>query len=279
MVGGVSFLLALGSVPWWRGEQLLWNGERILLPLAWLNRALSFVAEPLNFPARFLSVTSLALAILGGLAGRWRGALWILPVAIADLLAGELVPWPRATFMLPDMSGLKAGEGAVFDASMVIKAGQSNQGDRSVIAGIDPETRFRAMAAQLVLKRPIQGMPVERVDHWATDGMAWARALPLSDALIEGRMSGDYRADLYLLQARGFDRILLTHDATHGPNPQSRAILDALCAEAGSAPNGSLWLIPAITATEEEKLRWIEEQQARVQQFGVPILGEQYPSR
>ncbi len=273
-----TFVLAMGTVPWWHGQQLTWEGGRLLLPLAWINRALSYVAEPLNFPARFLSVTTVALAVLGALACRWRRVWILVPISLIEVTAGDLVPWPRSTFPMPDMGALKAGEGAVFEASMVLKAGASSN-DGSVIAGIDPETRLRAMAGQLQLGRPIQGMPVERVDHWATGGMAWARALPLADALLQGGFSGgkdQYRADLYLLRDRGFDRVLLTHDSEHGPPPGPRAVLDALMSPAGTAPNGTLWEIPEVPATPEEATRWREEQTERAAKLSAPALAPQY---
>lgn len=281
MVSLVGLILSLGTVPWWSGEQLTLNGQRVLLPLAWINRALAYFAEPLNFPARFLSVTTIGFAVLGGLAGRWKWTPYLVPIAILDVLAGDLVPFPRSMLTIPDMSGLEAGEGAVLDASMILKAAQSNPGDSSVIAGIDPETRLRAMAAQIELGRPIQGMPIERIDHWATDGMAWARALPLSGAMTAGRLdpSHNYQEDLWLLRARGFDRILITHDATNGPPPQAAGILNQLCTKASRAPYGSLWIIPEVTASESDQNKWIDEQNTRASKVGVPMLGEQYPER
>ena len=122
-------------------------------------------------------------------------------------------------------------------------------------------------------------MPVERVDHWATGGMAWARALPLADALLQGGFSGgkdQYRADLYLLRDRGFDRVLLTHDSEHGPPPGPRAVLDALMSPAGTAPNGTLWEIPEVPATPEEATRWREEQTERAAKLSAPALAPQY---
>lgn len=277
IVGLGSFVLAMGTVPWWQGEQLNWEGGRILLPLAWINRALSYTAEPLNFPARYLSVTTLALALLGSLASRWRWSIAIVPIALIDIAYNDLVPWPRASFSLPDMQGLEPGTGAVFEASFVVKAATAVQGggEASVIAGIDPETRLRAMAAQIQLGRPIQGMPVERVDHWATDGMAWARALPLSENLANGR-STDERESLYLLRQRGFDRVLLTHDARNPPSPQLLAVLDHAMQRTSTAPYGTLWQIPEVNASPEEAAAWMAAQETRTARLSPAHLAPQY---
>lgn len=272
-----GLVLSMGTVPWWQGEQVTLGGGRVLLPLAWINRALAWAAEPLNFPARFLSVTSLGIALLAGLAvARWPALRWLVPLAVADIAWNDLVPWPRATFPMPDAAGLTAGEGAVWDASMVAKAAASHQGaENAVIAGIDPETRLRDMAAQMQLNRPTQAMPVERVDHWATSGMAWSRALPLAEALAAGRPSGDHREDLWLLRARGFDRVVLTHDRQSGPQPQQRAILDRLLGPGVSAPNATIWIVPAVDATPAEQQAWTEAQAARLARFAPATLAPQ----
>ena len=266
----LSAVLAMGTVPWWQGEQVTMSGGRILLPLAWINRALAYFAEPLNFPARFLSVTSLGIALLGGLAvARWPRLRWLVPLAVADIAWSDLVPWPRATFPMPSADGLAdaaPADGAVWDASIVVKAASSHQGaQNAVIAGIDPETRLRNMALQIELDRPTQAMPVERVDHWATSGMAWSRALPLADALAAGR-PGD-RSDLWLLRDRGFTAIALTHDAQNGPQPQQKAALERMLGPGAPSPNATLWIIPAIDAPPEDQAAWRAAQAARAERF------------
>ena len=40
------------------------------MPIFWLNRALGYIAEPLNFPIRFLAMTAVALAGMASLALR-----------------------------------------------------------------------------------------------------------------------------------------------------------------------------------------------------------------
>ena len=126
--------------------------------------------------------------------------------------------------------------------------------------------------------RPIQGMPVERVDHWATDGMAWARALPLSEALIAGHLdtSASYRADCWLLRDRGFDRVLLTQDARNGPQPQLKSMLDQVLQPGSHAASGTVWVVPEVQATPEEQALWRQEQEARAAKYGAEQLAPQY---
>ena len=120
-------------------------------------------------------------------------------------------------------------------------------------------------------------MPIERVDHWATDGIAWARVLPLFDALIRGEKEADVRDDLWLLQDRGFDHVILVYRSQ--PDGNAEAAMTALCGPPKRATNGLLWKLPRVEATEEEGALWRAEQAARVATGSSGALGTQFPSQ
>ncbi len=253
-VFGVSAVLSLGPV-------LVWNqapvrvGDLVLgLPLAPFNDLLARVGEPVNFPARFLAPGMIALAVLGALATRWRWALLLVPLAVIDTVVNDETPWPRNTMVLPDMAGLApgGGTGAVADVTIVTNA--------------EPTTRTRTIAAQLVLDRPFAAVPIERLSAWSASGDRWLRALPLVQAvntLTTDPTSGDWRADLWLLGDRGFDRVLVTHGAG-GVDMRADTLLTRLCGAPVRTPHATLWTVPASVATDAEADTWRAAQAQRI---------------
>ena len=278
-VGVVALILSFGTVLWWNGELWKSSGGRLVLPLAYVNRLLAWFAEPLNFPSRFLSLATVALGVLAALGARWR-VVWVLvPLSIIDGLYNELVPWPRASFSLARFEGLAPPEGAMVDLALALKASDPSSATRgsNVVASIDPETRTRSIAAQAELGRPIQGMPVERVDHWATDGLAWVRVLPLIDALTRGNAdpAADWRADLWLLRERGFRSVMLSS----GSQEDKRVVtsLDAILGPSTRAENGRLWTLPEVQSEAAERERWAAAQHQRVAKAKPAEMGVQFP--
>ncbi len=254
---GVTTLLALGPVLTWRGQPVVVAGSGFVLPMAWLNDALGAVGEPLNFPARFLAPGMVALAVLGALATRWRATALLVPLVLVDIAVNDRAAWPRATMTLAPMPGLAeaAGEGAVADLSMVASYAE-------------PAVRTRSIAAQLALGRPFASVPVERLSRWGTSGDRWLRALPLVDLVttIEHRsppLDGDWRADLWLLRDRGFDRLLLTH-RRDTPDVRAVTLLTRLCGDPVRTANATLWRVPDVAATPAETTAWRAEQDVRV---------------
>jgi hypothetical protein len=70
LVALAGMVLAMGTVLWRDGAVVV---PHVVLPLTWLNRSLAFLAEPLNFPVRFLALPMVSLCVLGALAAsRWR---------------------------------------------------------------------------------------------------------------------------------------------------------------------------------------------------------------
>lgn len=274
-------VLAFGTVLWLDGEVVRVGGARVVLPLAWLNRVLGWVAEPVNFPARFLVVPMIALAVLGALATRWRAAWVLVPLACADIVRHDQVPWPRRTFTLPEVGALAgaAGPGAVADLTPFAVPGPPPSGavGDSIVARRDRLSRTRAIAAQLVLSRPFDSMPVERMDYWATSGIVWLAALPLTAGLGAATLPADPRPDLWLLRDRGFDRLLLTHAPEPRVGLPLDAALTALLGEPVRAAEATVWRVPEVLATEEEAARWREEQAARVGAAPSPRPGAPNP--
>ena len=66
-VATVGVLFAYGTFYTVDGEIVKQNGVRLVMPIFWLNRALGYIAEPLNFPIRFLAMKVVALAGMASL--------------------------------------------------------------------------------------------------------------------------------------------------------------------------------------------------------------------
>ncbi|MFZ5480685.1 MAG: hypothetical protein ACOZNI_28240 [Myxococcota bacterium] len=277
VVAGGGVVLSLGTVLWWGGALV---EPRVVLPLAYLNRALAWVAEPMNFPARFVAVTAIALPVMASLATRWRVVPWLVPVAMADMVANDLVPWPRATFALPDAGDLVAPEGAVADLTPIVRArgapadGGGRQG-ASILSNIDPESRTRGIAAQIATDRPFQTVPLERADHWAADGLLWTSALPLARAIVGEPVGADeIAASAWLLRDRGFGAVLVTHGCGAGPDPAAAAVLDGL-GERTRATCATLWPVPEVPPGDTAA--WARDQEARAAALAPPRMGPQFP--
>ncbi|MFN7144093.1 MAG: hypothetical protein ACK4YP_09970 [Myxococcota bacterium] len=266
VVGAGGLVLAFGTVLWWDGAMVGVSGGRVVLPLATINRALAWVAEPMNFPARFVVVPTIALAVLGALAMRWPWALVLVPVAVAEVLWGDLVPFPRATITLPKVdraaivgAGLPAG--AVADLTAFTRAPSPGGG---LLSRLDPESRTRAIAAQLVLDRPFSTVPIERIDHWGPEGLAWTAALPIAGGL-DGRVVDDegLRASAFLLADAGFGAVVVSHGCENGP-PAAAAVLDRALGARVAAVCATVWPVPPVTEAPADAERWKAEHAARL---------------
>ncbi|MDP2315012.1 MAG: hypothetical protein Q8P41_19080 [Pseudomonadota bacterium] len=273
-VGAV--VLAMGTVVWWGGEVL---ALPIALPMTWINRALAWVAEPLNFPVRFVSVTMVATAVLGGLAvTRWRWLALLVPVALVDIAANDLVPWPRDTTVLPVEADVVAPAGAVADLT-VITRGLGRSPDYASREGallpswLDGELRTRAIGAQMALDRPFQTVPIERQEMWALDGLLWTAVLPLSvRAVVADTPVEDPRESIWLLRERGFGSIVLTHACGGAPDAAAAQTFDELVGPRRVGRCFALWALPEVEATEAEAERWARVQAERVRRLPTPRL-------
>jgi hypothetical protein len=257
-------LLAMGSYLVVNGEVVeLAGGSRVRLPFFFLNRALGYVAEPLNFPVRALAITMTALAVCAALvarAGSPRLALALAVLAGLDVQINQLTPWPMQRFAPTAFPGLTAlAEGPTAPTA-----------DLSIIFRPDKESRWAALSAQMTHGQPIQAVPLERLEYFAQSGRTFVTALPLVKELTSiasqpiTPLSSEYREDLWLLYDKGFRRVQLLGVGAEGRIPDApRAALTTLLGPPMiDSANAVVWALPEVQATAEETSRW-KTQQAR----------------
>ncbi len=276
VVAGGALVLAMGTVVWWGGAVV---PLPIVLPMTWLNRALAWVAEPLNFPVRFVSVAMIAVAVLGGAAvARWRWLGLLVPVALVDIATNDIVPWPRDTTALPLYADVEAPPGAVADLT-VITYGSGRPPNFATKEGalvpswLDNTLRTRAIAAQIVLGRPFQTVPIERQEMWALDGLLWTAVLPLAvNAVVIDLGLEDPRQSLWLLRERGFGSVVLTHACGAAPEPTAAWTFDERIGPRRAGRCFALWPLPEVEATPAEAAAWTAAQARRVAALPAPRL-------
>lgn len=267
VVGAAGGVLALGSYLAVGGEELLLSGgSRVRLPLLHLNRALGYVAEPINFPVRALALSATALAACAGLlvAQGWtRLAVGLALLSAAEVQVNQVGPWPMRTLApweFPELEPLAEGPpGPIADLSLVWRA--------------DKESRWASLSAQMAHGQAIQGVPVERVEYFAQSGRFAIAALPLVQDLAPAQFgspstlsSPDYRADLALLRAMGFTRVqVLGLGGERRVLPEVHERLTRILGppEVDSAV-AAVWRIPEVQHSAEELQAWQAAQQARV---------------
>jgi hypothetical protein len=275
VVAAFGVILALGSYLSTGGEELLVGGARLRLPFLYLNRVLTFVAEPLNFPVRFLAISTLALACMAGLALRGgRPALrWVAVVLVllnaVDLQVRGLLPWPLPSFELPRLEPLAAldqhGHGAAGEGSVLDLTGAFRH---------DPESRLVVMTSQLHHQQSIQAVPIDRLEFHVREGRWFAAGLRLVSDLAPAYMKrgdatpGDHLADFHVLREAGFDRFLVV--SMGGREPLPPAFLTAASASLGDplldGEIYAVWAIPEVAATPEQAEAWQREHAERAEQ-------------
>ena len=233
--------LALGNTLWVAGHLVQ---PTVILPLAVLNKVLAYVAEPLNFPVRYLAISVTALAVLGGAAARWRPALLLVPLVLMDVTMNDAVPFPRSTFPLEGVADIEAPPGAVAELTWATGQDVVLQ-PHDPVSLFDASHRVRSLAAQILLDRPFQTVAIERVDHWAFDGIVWTAATPLARSLADTPMRAeDLEASVFLMRERGFGSVLITRACG---SPRDLATEERLTAVLGPSLHGDcgdLWVLP-----------------------------------
>ncbi len=279
-IAALGVLLSMGSYLSSGGEELLWQGARLRLPFLQLNRALAFAAEPLNFPVRFLALTTVALscvAVLGLVRtrGPWRWVLLLLvPLNAADIQWRGLLPWPLPGFTLPPLEQLEALDGgmASADGGAVL--------DLSAAFRHDPEARLVVMSSQLVHQQPIQAVPIDRLEFHVREGRWFAAGLQLVEDWAPAYTKhgpatpGDHRGDVYVLRQAGFDRLLVVSLGAREPLPAP--FLEAAMASLGEpvllADRYAVWELPRLSPSPEQAQAWIDEHSARAAQAEADTL-------
>ncbi|GDX82258.1 hypothetical protein LBMAG42_40690 [Deltaproteobacteria bacterium] len=243
-----GIVLALGNTLWLGGHLVQ---PIVVLPLALLNKLLGYIAEPLNFPVRYLAISSTALAVLAGSASRWRWTLVLVPLALLDVAWNDPVPFPRSTFKLDSVDDVQAPPGAVAELTWATSQ-DAVLNPQDPVTLFDGRLRTRSIAAQMFLDRPFQTIAIERVDHWAFDGVVWTAALPLSRALAGTAMTeDDLQSAAYLLKERGFGSVLLTRPCDGLGDLKSVALLSAVLGPPRRGACFDVWPIGDVAAPDD----------------------------
>ncbi len=273
LVGGVGILLSTGSYLVWEGvEYSSTTVSRIGMPFLYMNRALGYLVEPINFPNRFLVLTLLSGAALGGLLTqcRFRGRSLATPVLLLSLLNAvdvqlhQLNSSPMASFGMTDYAALSLASrdgGAILDLNLTWRA--------------DPETRGAAQIGQIIHKQAIQGVPIERVEQHANDGQVFAMNLPLVPLLepafkFQKTVTLDlarHQEDIALLRDAGFDRILLLGiGSDNAVAPALVAALEPLLGPPSILDRRAVMFnIPETTADALTLAGWKEDHERRIE--------------
>mgnify|MGYP000129685098 CR=1 FL=1 len=246
------------------------NGIRLVMPLFWLNRVLGYLAEPLNFPTRFLAMTAVSISALGSLAFKRPRWLILVVLAVVEISWGSLngYPWhrlsPREASVL---SVLKDQEGAVLDLSLAARS--------------DMENRFNALGTQIVHGKKLHAVPVERVEYFAREGQIFVQATKLFQDLKpfyenrDGQLTGDYRNDLAILQDAGFAWIVVGY--RNGAERMPQGIITALeqiCGPAVALGNGiGAWKLPTVQYSEEELALWKQQHELMIKALSLKMPG------
>lgn len=240
----LGITLALGSVIWWKGEVVTVGGRVLVLPFAWLNAEMASRAEAINFPARFLAIPSIALPVMAALAMRWRWLALLVPLAAVDMVAHDLVPWPRAMVALPSMEGLSPE--ALASAGIL-----GPIADLSLAAESNEESRLRAVALQVAGQVASSGVPVERLDSWGKSGRLWLshRQLTKLGNVADRRATpmpefNNLEADIAALRERGYAGVAITFREMP-PDSRVETVLNPLLGSPVRGGHALVWSLAA----------------------------------
>jgi hypothetical protein len=270
LVALMALCFSLGSYLTLGGAELKLasTGARVRLPMLWMNRILELIAEPVNFPVRFLALVVMAQSALVALAvgrtwGKWLTIL--VPLGAVEIAAGQLIAWPWPVLEIPKTWALERlaqhpGR-AVLDIGLTLQADASN--------------RALALAGQMSHQHPTNTVPLERIEFFAREGYTLGRAFHMVDD-IDGLyyhedprgMAEDYRADLTMMSEQGFDILLIsTRDGHRNIPERAFQALKALCGEPiADGPGGVAWEIKPVypAPTERELEIWRKDLVVRI---------------
>ena len=273
LVAVMALWFSLGSYLTISGEEvkMAGTGGRVRLPMLWLNRVLELIAEPVNFPVRFVALVVMAQSALVAFAvslGRMRWLALLVPVGALEIAAGQLIQWPWPVLQIPKTWALERlaehpGR-AVLDIGLTLQADASN--------------RALALAGQMAHQHPTNTVPLERIEFFARQGYTMARSLHIVDD-INGLyyhedprgMADDYREDLTMLKEQGFDILLIsTKDGRRNIPERAFQALRRLCGEPiVDGPGGVAWEIKAVNPkpTPRELEVWRKNFKVRIKDW------------
>ena len=271
-VAAVGILFAYGTY-WTSGgvEVKNANGIRLVMPMFWLNRALGYLAEPLNFPIRFLAMTAMAVAALGSLSTRSKWAIPVAMLAVVEVMWGQMNPYPWNRFQPREASVLSVMNGvddkAVIDLALAVRS--------------DMENRYNALGTQIVHGHKLHAVPVERVEYFAREGQIFIQATGLFKDLKPfyenrgGTLNTDYRADLAVLQDAGFGWVVVGY--RNGAERMPQGMIEAMqqiCGDPVAKGAGiAAWKLPEVTYTEEELAFWKEQHELMMKAISLKMPG------
>ena len=282
LVGITGVVFGLGSYLVSGGEVATTAaGARYEMPFLFLNRALGYLVEPVNFPVRFLALTATALAVAGAWASTRsvRGISLATPALCLALLNalsvqwGQMIPRPMPRFTPPSYPALQDLKdfGPLMDLTQAMRS--------------DPETRVASQTAQLVHQQPIQSVPIERIEKFAESGQVWVKALPFVQWLVsvDGRgpdripFTGDPEsAEAFaLLRDRGFEGLLFLGAGSKPLNPDVyRELADLLGTPVTEDEHSAVWRLPESSLTEKQLEELRAQHSKRVKALRGILPGE-----
>lgn len=271
-VGLTGVAMALGSYLVRDGAEVKLNGGLLIaLPFLYLNRALGYFAEPLNFPVRFLAITISALAACGAIASgrdrRFGGLFFALSlVSAAEVGTHALSRYPMATFApnkYPQLDVFQGAKGGIVDFSLAARN--------------DTEARWAAISAQMYHQLPIQGVPIDRLEVFVRDGQMLVTSLPLVRYLGPSLMSGyvppeisqdlaRYQKDIAILRDAGFTHLLVNGVGTAQQIPAPlAAVFDSIFGPPiVQSRTARLYALPEVNDGGQLEA-WRAEHRARIQ--------------
>ena len=275
-VACVGILFAFGT--YWTAngvEVKTASGIRLVMPMFWLNRILGYLAEPLNFPIRFLAITAVAISAMASLASRSPKVIVFAVIAVIEIAWGHMIGYPWQRFQPRDASVLSVMKGvddkAVIDLALAVRS--------------DMENRFNALGTQIVHGHKLHAVPVERVEYFARDGQIFVQATQLVQDLRAfyenrgGQLQPDYRADLAVLQDAGFGWIVVGY--RNGAERMPQGIVDALtqiCGAPVAMGSGiAAWKLPEVSYTEAELAMFVAYHKTMMQALSLKMPGMGLP--
>ena len=270
LVALMAIWFSIGSYLTMGGEEVrMVGGGRVRMPMLWLNRILELIAEPVNFPVRFLALAVMAQSALVALAvsktwGKWLTVL--VPVGALEIAAGQLIAWPWPTLQI-----YRRGRSSDWPTTPAARSSTSGSRFRPMRRTVrwpspvrcrisTPRTRCRSRESSSLRRRHTLARSMHIVDD--INGLYYHE---------DPRMADDYREDLTMLKEQGFDILLIsTKDGRRNIPERAFEALNKLCGmPIADGPGGVAWEIKPVqpTPTPRELEVWRQNLQIRVKDW------------